>query len=330
MIGWNKNHSTCPIPSFITVSCSYANIDSMTTFMPIDYNVLYTHWLEHDESFTEIMCSNEWNDYTMLEQRCIAFINCIQNDELTIGHIQLPRGTLIRQTSIMFNILYYAGYDENIERIIPAWLQVSWHLESALMFLYCSAETDYEKLTAQVANEHARILQVYHSQDMLHSLNALIMDDTVNDMMKYAFIETVYYSAECFRLQTRHRYRRIMQEQGDYMDAFRYFNDNRLFNASAFIECEYHMPDADCEIVMRNGFLKRINMDMSSMLAWRMACQFMLELRNARACMRTIGRIPVKQVLTACRVFHDDADMPVEYQREAFKALLAVESDSME
>ena len=27
---------------------------------------------------------------------------------------------------------------------------------------------------------------------------------------------------------------------------------------------------------------------------------------------------------------HDDAGMPVEYQREAFKALLAVESDSME
>lgn len=296
--------------------------------MPIDYNVLYTHWLEHDESFTEIMCSNEWNDYTMLEQRCIAFINRIQNDELTIGHIQLPRGTLIRQTSIMFNTLYYAGYDKDIERIITAWLQVSWHLEPALMFLDCSAETDYETLTARGINEHARILQVYHSQDALHSLNALIMDDTVNDMMKYAFIETVYYSSV---LQTLHRqYRNIIQERGDRMSALQYFTDNRLFNASMFIKCDKHVPATDCEIIMRNGFLKEINMDMSSMLAWRMACQFMLELWNARVCMRTIERIPVRQVLTACRVFHDDADMPVEYQREAFKALLEVESDSVE
>lgn len=106
-----------PFLFFITASCSYANIDSMTTFMPINNNALYASWLKHDESFTEIMCSNEWNDYTMLEQRCIAFINCIQNDELTIGHVQLFPWTLIRETSIMFNILYYAGYDENIERI---------------------------------------------------------------------------------------------------------------------------------------------------------------------------------------------------------------------
>lgn len=297
----------------------------MTTFMPINYDALYESWLKHDESFTEIMCSNEWNDYTMLEQRCIAFINCIQNDELTIGHVQLFPWTLIHETSIMFNILYYAGYDENIERIITAWLQVSWHLESALMFLDYSAETDYETLTAQGANEqganeHARMMTVDRSQDALHSLNALIMDDTVNDMMKYAFIETVYYSSV---LQTRCRqYRNVIQERGDCMDAFQYFIDNRLFNASMFIEYDEHIPDTDCEIVMRNGFLKRIHMDMSSMLEWRMACQFMLEWENARSCMRTIERIPVRQVLAACRVFHDDADMSVEYQREAFKALM--------
>lgn len=316
---------------FITASCSYANIDNMTTFMPINinYNALYESWLKHDESFTEIICSNEWNDYTMLEQRCIAFINRIQNDELTIGHVQLFPWTLIRETSIMFNILYYAGYDENIERIITAWLQVSWHLESALMFLDCSAETDYETLTAQGANEHTRMMTVDRSQDALYSLNALIMDDTVNDMMKYAFIETVYYSSV---LQTQHniQYRNVIQERVDCMDAFQYFTDNRLFNASMFIEYDEHAPDTDCEIVMRNGFLKRIHMDMSSMLEWRMACQFMLEWQNARSCMRTIERIPVRQVLAACRVFHEDAGMPVEYQREAFKALLAVESDSME
>lgn len=325
MIGWNKNHSTCPIPSFfITVSCSYANIDSMTAFLPIDYNSLYASWLKHDESFTEIMCSNEWNDYTMLEQRCIAFINCIQHNELTVARIQMFPETLVHQVSVMFNILYYAGYDENIERIALAWLQVSWHLESALMFLDCSAETDYKTLTAQGTNEHARMMIVDSSQDMLHSLNALIMDDTVNDMMKYAFIETVYYSSECFISQNS------MKSHNACVNAFRYFNENNVFNDSMFIECKYHMPDADCEIVMRNGFLKRINMDMSSMLAWRMACQSILELRNARACMRTIGRISVRQLLAACRMFHDDADMPVEYQREAFKALLAVESDSVE
>lgn len=156
----------------------------MTAFLPIDYNSLYASWLKHDESFTEIMCSNEWNDYTMLEQRCIAFINCIQHNELTVARIQMFPETLVRQGSVMFNILYYAGYDENIERIITAWLQVSWHLESALMFLDCSAETDYETLAAQGTNEHARMMIVDSSQDMLHSLNALIMDDTVNDMMK--------------------------------------------------------------------------------------------------------------------------------------------------
>lgn len=128
--------------------------------MPINNNALYASWLEHDESFTEIMCSNEWNDYTMLEQALHCVFNCIQNNELTIGHVQLFPWTLIRETSIMFNILYYAGYDENIERIITAWLQVSWHLESALMFLDCSAETDYETLTAQGANEHTRMMPV--------------------------------------------------------------------------------------------------------------------------------------------------------------------------
>lgn len=268
MIGWNKNHSTCPIPSFfITVSCSYANIDSMTAFLPIDYNSLYASWMKHDESFTEIMRSNEWNDYTMLEQRCIAFINCIQHNELTVARIQMFPEPLVHQVSVMFNILYYAGYDENIERIALAWLQVSWHLESALMFLDCSAETDYKTLTAQGTNEHARMMIVDSSQDMLHSLNALIMDDTVNDMMKYAFIETVYYSSECFISQNS------MKSHNACVNAFRYFNENNVFNDSMFIECKYHMPDADCEIVMRNGFLKRIHMDMSSMLAWRMACQ---------------------------------------------------------
>lgn len=141
------------------------------------------------------------------------------------------------------------------------------------MFLDCSSETDYETLTAQNAIEHTRMI-VYRSQDALHSLNALIMDDTVNDMMKYAFIETVYYSSVLQTLSRYRQYRNVIQERVDCMDAFQYFTDNRLFNTSMFIEYDEHTPGTDCEIVMRNGFLKRIHMGMSSCWNGRMACQY--------------------------------------------------------